>query len=100
MAVLSADPGAWTHPHSPYAVLLDGELPDERLWVTLRRTGSGKSIDLVCSGLADEARIFTTGLDPAVADPVRAPAASARTRPRCGTTARRAPVSPMPTRPR
>lgn len=70
--VMSADPGAWTHPHSPYAFVLDGELLDDRPWTTMRRTGTGGSIDLICGSTADEARIFTAGQDPAEADAVRA----------------------------
>jgi para-nitrobenzyl esterase len=71
VAVMSADPSAWTHPHSPYALVLDGELLDERPWVAMRRTGIGRSIDLICGSTTDEARIFTAGRDPAEADPVR-----------------------------
>jgi para-nitrobenzyl esterase len=69
--VMSADPGAWTHPHSPYAIALDGELLDDRPWARMA-TGAGRSIDLVCGATADEARIYTAGQDPAAADPVRA----------------------------
>lgn len=72
VAVMSADPTAWTHPHSPYALVLDGELLDERPWVAMHRTGTGRSIDLICGCTADEARAFTAGQDPAEADPVRA----------------------------
>ncbi len=70
--VMSAEPSAWSHPHSPYACVLDGELLDERPWAAMRRTGAGRSIDLLCGATAEEARIFTAGQDPAEADPVRA----------------------------
>ncbi|TDD52345.1 carboxylesterase/lipase family protein [Nonomuraea terrae] len=72
VVVMSAEPGAWTHPHSPYAFILDGELLDERPWAAMRRTGTGRSIDLICGSTAEEARFFTVGQDPAEADPVRA----------------------------
>lgn len=71
VAVMAADPAAWTHPHSPYAFVLDAELLDERPWVTMRRTGIGRSIDLIWGSTSDEARIFTAGRDPSEADPVR-----------------------------
>lgn len=71
VVVMSADPSAWTHPHSPYALILDGELLDERPWEAMRRTGAGRAIDLVCGATADEARIFTAGQDLTAADPAR-----------------------------
>ncbi|TCP43610.1 para-nitrobenzyl esterase [Tamaricihabitans halophyticus] len=71
VVVMSADPGAWTHPHSPYAVALDGELLDEQPWAEMRRTGAGRSIELICGAMADEARVFTVGADPAAVDPLR-----------------------------
>ncbi|MGO1971649.1 MAG: carboxylesterase/lipase family protein [Propionibacteriaceae bacterium] len=72
VVVMAAEPSAWTHPHSPYAFVLDGELLDERPWLAMRRTGIGRSIDLICGSTADEARLFTAGQDPAAADPIRA----------------------------
>lgn len=72
VVVMSADPGAWTHPHSPYAVSLDGDLLDERPWTAMRRTGAGRSIDLISGSTTEEARIFTAGADPAAADPAGA----------------------------
>lgn len=72
VVVMSAEPGAWTHPHSPYAFVLDDELLDARPWEAMRRTGAGRAIDLICGSTADEARIFTAGQDPAQTDPVRA----------------------------
>ncbi|MFC7585213.1 carboxylesterase family protein [Nonomuraea antimicrobica] len=72
VAVMSADPGDWTHPHSPYALVLDGELISGPPWAAMRHTGNAHTIDLICGYTADEARAFTAGLDPAEADPVRA----------------------------
>jgi len=70
--VMSAEPGAWTHPHSPYTFVLDGGLLGERPWEAIRRSGAGRSVDLICGSTADEARLYTAGQEPAAADPVRA----------------------------
>lgn len=68
VAVMSADPGAWTYSNSPYGVVLDGELLGELPWTAMRR-GTGRAIDLICGCTAAEARMFTANLDPADADP-------------------------------
>lgn len=65
---MSADPDAWSHPNSPYGVVLDGELLSELPWAAMRR-GVGRCIDLICGCTAAEARMFTANLDPAAADP-------------------------------
>lgn len=72
VAVMSAEPSAWTHPNSPYTFVLDGELLDERPWLAMQRNGVGRSIDLISGATAEEARIYTANLDPAEADAVRA----------------------------
>jgi para-nitrobenzyl esterase len=71
VAVMSADPGAWTYSNSPYGVVLDGELLGELPWTAMRR-GAGRAIDLICGCTAAEARMFTANLDPADADPAGA----------------------------
>lgn len=71
VAVMSADPGAWTYPNSPFGVVLDGELLGEPPWTAMRR-GAGRAIDLISGCTAAEARMFTVNLDPADADPVGA----------------------------
>lgn len=68
VALMSADPDAWSHPNSPYGVVLDGELLSELPWAAMRR-GVGRCIDLICGCTAAEARMFTANLDPAAADP-------------------------------
>ncbi|MDA3643085.1 carboxylesterase family protein [Saccharopolyspora indica] len=69
VAVMSADPSAWTYSNSPFGVVLDGELLGELPWTAMRR-GAGRAIDLICGCTAAEARMFTVNSDPADADPV------------------------------
>ncbi|MDI2032296.1 carboxylesterase family protein [Saccharopolyspora sp. TS4A08] len=68
---MQEDPSAWSHPHSPYAVILDGALLDERPWEAMRSTGSGRAIDLICGATRDEANIWTAALDRSEANPVQ-----------------------------
>lgn len=72
VAVMSADPAAWTQSNCPYAIVLDGELLDLPPWTAMRRDGTGRSTDLICGFTTDEAAMFTAGLDLSGADPAAA----------------------------
>jgi para-nitrobenzyl esterase len=67
VAVMSTDPGAWTHPHSPYVLILDGDCSTSGARWRWAAPGPGDRFDLRAT--PDESRIFTAGQDPA--DPVR-----------------------------
>ncbi|WP_227982055.1 carboxylesterase/lipase family protein [Nocardia spumae] len=70
VAIMSSEPGRWTHPNAPYSLIVDNELFDAPPWTGRRQRLSGTNRELICGFTTDEARMFTVDADLSGIDPL------------------------------